>query len=117
MTRNHPPTMTIGDHFRQDPTSWGLRGDPVLWQQLRDMLMARPLPADVAILHLHLDRCFADLTGQRIDTANGPVVGDKFRRPDGGMSNGQISPEFWRETAIPLIERRFIMESTSHANN
>ena len=95
---------TIGDLFQQKPWQWGLRGDPYLWQEMADHFADIPLPDSAAQLKQLLTQLFESLTGQ-------PITAEKFipveRFPRGGMSGGMISPEFWRETAVPLLLTRY----------
>ena len=89
---------------------WGLRGDPLLWGQLRLALAQTPLPATVADLHQHLHATFQDITGHPLVHSQIPLAVSGLRRPNGGMSNGLVSPEFWLETGFPTIERAFSKE-------
>ncbi|MBK7896377.1 MAG: hypothetical protein WAS33_04680 [Candidatus Promineifilaceae bacterium] len=95
---------TISDLFQQKPGQWGLRGDPYLWQEMAEQLATTPLPKTAAQLEQLLTELFETLTGQ-------PITAEKFipveRFPRGGMSGGMVSPEFWRETAVPLLLSRF----------
>jgi hypothetical protein len=100
--------MNIGDLFQPDPPRWGLRGDPMLWQDMRAVLCDRPLPDNVDELRDLLHRSYDALTGHKIDEDESAVRVAAYRREGGGMSNGQVSPAFWRDTAIPLIEKRFL---------
>ncbi len=108
---------TLEDLFQPAPTGWGLRGDPMLWQDMRAVLTGRPLPASAPELRDLLEQSFAVLTGHRIDTGQNPLKITAYKRPAGGMSNGMVSPEFWRETAIPLIEQRFLRETNCNDHN
>jgi hypothetical protein len=108
---------TIDDLFQPAPTGWGLRGDPVLWQEMRAVLAGRPLPASARELRELLEQSFAVLTGHRIGTTDRSLKITAYKKSAGGMSNGMVSPEFWRETAIPLIEQRFLRETNSNDDN
>ena len=95
---------TIGDLFQQKPGQWGLRGDPHLWQEMADHFADTPLPDSTERLEQLLTQLFESLTGQ-------PITAEKFiaveRFPRGGMSGGMVSPEFWRETVVPLLLTRY----------
>lgn len=95
---------TISDLFQQKPGQWGLRGDPFLWQEMANQFTQTPLPQTAEQLEHLLTETFQALTGQ-------PITAEKFipveRFPRGGMSGGMVSPEFWRETAVPLLLKRF----------
>ncbi|MEZ4593224.1 MAG: hypothetical protein R3D55_19075 [Chloroflexota bacterium] len=95
---------TIADLFQQKPSQWGLRGDPHLWQEMANHLAQTPLPDNVEQLEQQLTQLFETLTGKPI-TTEGFIAVERF--PRGGMSGGMVSPEFWRETAVPLLLKRF----------
>ena len=95
---------TIGDLFQQKPGQWGLRGDPYLWQEMADHLAHTPLPQMVEQLEQLLTETFESLTGKPISTEEFIPV-ERF--PRGGMSGGMVSPEFWRETVVPLLLTRY----------
>lgn len=95
---------TIGDLFQDKPWQWGLRGDPYLWEEMQSHFAHTPLPDQAEQLEQLLAQAFETLTGQ-------PIAAEKFiaveRFPRSGMSGGMVSPEFWRETAVPLLLKRF----------
>lgn len=99
---------TIGQLFEEEPSQWGLRGDPFLWRKMRDHLSEVPLPADVTELEATIASAFLELTDHPIsDTENFYV--EEFAH--GGMSSGSICLEFWRERAIPLLRKRYAARS------
>ena len=106
--------MMVSDLFQDRPPRWGLRGDPMLWDDMRAVLSDRPLPADVQALQTLLARAFQALTGTALDCADAALAVEAYHRPCGGMSNGQVSPRFWRDTALPLILARFQREIDLH---
>ncbi len=95
---------TIGQLFEEEPPQWGLRGDPYLWREMRAQLASIPLPPLVSELDEQIERAFQKLTGRPVSTTSMFCV-DQFAH--GGMSNGMISPEFWREQALPLLRSRY----------
>jgi hypothetical protein len=96
-------SATLGQLFDDEPHSWGLRGDPYLWKAMRESFSSVPLPSDAAELEQQLARAFQELTGRPLSTATHFFV-EEFAH--GGMSSGGISPEFWRERALPLLRAR-----------
>lgn len=83
---------------------WGLRGDPPLWEAMQARFETEPLPASADALRSMIAAAFLALTGSPIDSEK-PVYVEAFER--GGMSSGLVSPEFWRETAPPLLLSRW----------
>ena len=100
MTRSIP----VSTFFSEEPSQWGLRGDPYLWGEMRQHFAGVECPDSADELVALIERMFEELTGF-------PLTHQDFFRIEkythGGMSSGMISPEFWRETAIPLLRRRY----------
>jgi molybdenum cofactor cytidylyltransferase len=64
----------------------------------------RPLPETEAELEHEIVRMFKHLTGRSFNERR------EFHVPkydSGGMSSGFISPQFWRNEAMPLLKHRF----------
>ena len=91
--------------FTPEPNQWGLRGDPFLWQFLKEQYQTVELPYPPKALREDILRVFAELTGE-------PPAPDKhyfveqFAKTHVGMSTGWLSGDFWRGTAIPLLMER-----------
>jgi len=81
-----------------------LRGDPYLWREMRLHFEQTPLPATADELDTLIEVTFETLTGHSI-SAKQPFFIERFSH--GGMSSGQVSPDFWRDTVIPLIRARY----------
>ena len=60
-----------------------------------------PAPEDVAAL---IKESFTKLTGFPMSHPD-PIFVERYSH--GGMSSGHVSPEFWRETALPLLLKRY----------
>lgn len=103
---------TIGDLFKVEPSRWGLRGDPFLWLTMRMHFANRPLPSDDTELRLEIESAFESLTGHQISEERSFYV-EQFAH--GGMSSGQIDPEFWRKKALPLLLRRHSRQLAKNA--
>ena len=80
-----------------------MRGDPYLWREMRDRFQDVPLPATVDELAGLIEAAFESLANRPISTGDPVFVA---RYDHGGMSSGQVSPDFWRDTAIPLLRAR-----------
>jgi molybdenum cofactor cytidylyltransferase len=79
---------------------WGLRGDPHLWRDLR------------AFAHPSTEEQFTALITQTYEQLVGAPLSNQqpvfvARYSHGGMSSGHVSPPFWIETAIPLLQQRY----------
>lgn len=98
----------IGDMaglFQDEPSRWGGRGDPYLWEEMASTLAGVPLPATATQCEALLADAFARLVGTALDDAS---VESVFvpRLSHGGMSSGYVSLVFWRATALPLLLSR-----------
>ena len=94
---------TISKLFEDEPAQWGLRGDPCLWEEMKAKLDLIAMPESPADLQRILNSAFVELTGRTWDDSN-PIFIEKYDH--GGMSSGTVCPEFWRDTAIPLVVSR-----------
>jgi len=94
---------TVGQLFEDEPTQWGLRGDPHLWRAMRAQLSSTPLPSLASDLVEQIEQAFQRLTGHPLSTSTTFHLREFSH---GGMSSGAISPEFWREEALPLLRAR-----------
>lgn len=82
--------------------SWGLRGDPHLWKDIKETYGKEII--ELEDVEYHMIEWFFDLTGKTIDCEE-HIYCEKYSH--GGMSSGFLSSRFWKEKAIPaLIERR-----------
>ena len=91
--------------FDKHPDQWGLRGDPSLWAELQAHYQDSAVPDSVSEFRSQLEVLIQQLTGCDLDSDESVHVP---RYDAGGMSSGHVSPEFWREIAIPLLCKRFV---------
>ena len=89
--------------FIKHPKQWGLRGDPLLWAELEAYFQVNELPKSVADFKSRLKILIQQLTSCDLDSNDSVHVP---RYDTGGMSSGHVSPEFWRDIAIPLLCKR-----------
>jgi hypothetical protein len=90
--------------FKQEPTQWGLRGDPFLWRDMKQALSGQPLPATEDQFIALVETTFQRLTGAPMSSEVAIYV-EKYAH--GGMSSGHVDPEFWRELALPQLRSRY----------
>ena len=98
--------------FTPEPDQWGLRGDPFLWQLLKEQYQTVELPYPPKVLREEILRIFADLTGELPEPGKHYYV-DQFAKTHVGMSTGCISGDFWQATAIPLLMERLEQTNSS----
>ncbi|WP_330178681.1 hypothetical protein OHB26_19330 [Nocardia sp. NBC_01503] len=98
--------MTLDELFDREPWQWGLRGDPRLWQELRTRFKNRPIPNEFEwprILESEiLD--LLDMTSDELSRAGvHDIVGVERYFTGSGLSDGSVSPHWWRYTGIPIL--------------
>ncbi len=90
MAHDEAAAMKMADLFDPEPRTWGLRGDPYLWQALREHLSGTDIPASVGEAVALLHAAFGELVG--LDLVGDPVPSVYLERyAHGGMSSGMIS--------------------------
>jgi hypothetical protein len=81
----------IGSIF-VEPEQWGLRGDPYLWNQLRQRFIDNGGPNSIEEFDNLLTFLFQELVGVALATGEEAVFVDRY--DTGGMSSGHVSPEW-----------------------
>ena len=89
--------------FESEPATWGLRGDPYLWREMKAEAPGYPWPASDEVLVEAVRQMFVKLTGEPLE-GDDPVFVEKYSH--GGMSAGHVSRVYWSEIAIPLLVSR-----------
>lgn len=98
-TRPTPPGVSWSP-----PWQWGNRGDPYLWQAMRDHFATIPLPTTAEELNDRLAAAFLALTGRPLDTPDAFFV---MQFAHGGMTSGYVLPSWWRERGFPFVRERW----------
>ena len=98
---------TLSLIFQKEPSRWGLRGDPYLWKEMKDLLENRTYPDTEAEFLALLEQTYEQLTGSSIKDQLSMISVFIERYEHGGMSSGRVSPQFWIETGIPLLRARY----------
>lgn len=96
---------SVSTIFDLEPLQWGLRGDPFLWEYLKEQFQDMLLPYSPQALREDILRTFSTLTGALPATEEDYFV-EQFAPIHVGMSTGWLSGDFWLNTAIPLLMRR-----------
>jgi hypothetical protein len=97
--------VTFDDLFEREPWQWGLRGDPHVWNAMRERLRDRPIPDNVFAVRRALEETFTEVTGAGLSSTTGldeRVSLPRFRTGS-GMSDGMVSLHFWAFTGIPIL--------------
>ncbi|WP_433293558.1 hypothetical protein ACQPZQ_07895 [Pseudonocardia sp. CA-142604] len=101
--------MTVDELFVRQPMTWGLRGDPRVWEEMRKRLCGRELPADFFAARRLFEKTFAEIVG--IDLKGTVGEGDNVYRKElstgSGISDGTVSLHFWKFTGLPILVDRW----------
>jgi hypothetical protein len=98
-------SRTVQMLFEESPLSWGLRGDPYLWKHMAECVSADEWPPTEEAFFARLEGLFRELTGADLSSEDYFIKLQQYAH--GGMSSGMVSPEYWRETAIPCLMERY----------
>lgn len=90
--------------FERKPEQWGLRGDPYLWDDMREELGGRKLDITTRELANQVCKCYENAVGEPL-RYDSKVFVERFAH--GGMSSGYVSGEFWICSGIPLLIDNF----------
>lgn len=97
--------------FSDPPGKWGLKGEPLLWEEFRQRFDAQSAPQTEEKFLEELYDAFEELTGRSVSS-------DTFisvkRYSQGGLGGGLVDPWNWRAVVIPMLARRFREYVASH---
>ena len=86
--------------FERRPSRWGLRGDPYLWDEMKDNCVTRSLDIDEYGIAKFVSEYFEKATGVPL-TFEARAYVERFAH--GGMSSGSIDGGFWISKGIPTL--------------
>ena len=106
MERTNPKLAHL---FEPAPMSWALPGDAALWQAFREHFAGAPMPASSGELDVAVGEAFLRLCNRPIGSDQSFRV-PRFVRPggSGSLSEGAVSPQFWRDRVLPLLKSRWL---------
>lgn len=90
--------------FTPKPTQYGLRGDPFFWSYLEHHFSTIEFPYSEKQLIEDIYNLFNQVSGETLTTEARPYV-NEFAH--GGMSSGCLYGEFWVNTGIPMLVKRY----------
>lgn len=93
------------DIFKSKPSSWGLRGDPELWDYLSERFEKLNDPKNEIEFAEKLNFEFNELLKKGKKMPNDIFWFEKFSQL--GMSGGYVSIEWWTKTGLPLLKKRY----------
>ncbi len=95
--------MKYSELFEPEPEKWGFRGDPFLWREMKEYFGNKNIPESKGELEHSLFKYCSDRCKVSLNMAESAYVEDFDK---GGMTSGQISCKWWRETGLPLLFSR-----------
>jgi hypothetical protein len=98
------PQKDLAQIFENEPPHWGLRGDPYLWREMKNVLGSRAYPNTENELAFLLEQTYEQITGKSVREQD-PIFVERYAH--GGMSSGQVDPRFWIEMGFPLLLARY----------
>jgi hypothetical protein len=90
--------------FQEEPSRWGLRGDPFLWREMKGIIDRYEYPKTEREFTALLGQIYQQLTGVSL-TSHDPAFVERYSH--GGISSGYVSPQFWMEQAMPILLARY----------
>ena len=103
-------SINLSQIFENEPESWGLRGDPFLWEDLKEKLSQYTIEKSNNNIETILKFNFEILTGHNIDHED-QIFLEKYK--NNGMSSGHIDVSGWRNNIIPLLVNNYINLTSS----
>lgn len=88
-----------------EPETWGLRGDPFMWEYLKNHYTDIEVPYSIEKLRSDIFLIFQKFTGKPLERGEEYFVSE-FAPNYGGMSIGQLDGSFWIDEAIPMLLNR-----------
>lgn len=88
-----------------EPETWGLRGDPFLWEYLKKYYADIEIPYSIEQFHSEILLTFQEFTGRPLEKGE-QYMASEFAKVHAGMSTGQLDGSFWIDKAIPLLLSR-----------
>ena len=82
---------------------WGLRGDPLLWREMKANITSKEVHS-ASDFENALHDLFLELTKSMPENDDFIFV-ERYHL--GGMSSGQVSSEFWLKKGIPMLVGRY----------
>ncbi|WP_187703052.1 hypothetical protein [Nocardia yunnanensis] len=98
--------ITFDALFHRTPVQWGLRGDPQLWDALRERFRGQPVPREFWDVRKAVEAGMAEILGIELGAVQSRDA-DHVQIPrfelGFGMTDGTVSLRWWRDTGIPLL--------------
>ncbi|MGV7107005.1 hypothetical protein [Flavobacterium sp. U410] len=95
----------VSKYFEPEPSQWGLRGDPLLWRDMKYKTEKKNIPRTANEFEKMLNKLFKELTGEEPQKGKNIYV-EKYETT--GMSAGMICSDFWLEKGFSLLIQRYI---------
>lgn len=97
---------TMADAFKSEPSQWGLRGDPYVWDRMRELLEGVGVPVDRVEQRRLLRAAFRTVVGVDVEHEAEEDRVHIAELDHGGQSGGWVDLVTWRERLMPILEAR-----------
>lgn len=98
MCRKEP--VFVATIFDDEPKQWGLRGDPYLWNDMREAFSKIAFPISNDDFTKQFKLLYIKFTGVSL-TSDCRIFITQYSH--GGLSSGQISSDFWNNQGLPML--------------
>lgn len=100
---------TVHTIFVNKPTTWGLRGDPHLWDAMEQKLSNNLLPENSFVMLNMLKDTFKFFVEQNLDEVGVDKVFVPQFKSGEGHSDGYVSLTVWRDKLIPYLMQQYFL--------
>lgn len=101
--------------FENKPNAWGLRGDPELWNELKNRFRGFDYSISPEIFNDILEQNFNSIV-EKGEKKDKDTVYFKSYSPE-GMSGGHISLEWWIKSGLPMLKEYYLRKHDEFYKN
>ncbi|MET4080344.1 hypothetical protein ABIB40_000284 [Pedobacter sp. UYP30] len=96
--------LPLSTLFTEKPATWELKGDPLLWNEMKLKIDSFQRPQTEESFAELLSDLFLNLTGNKLEP-NKKVFVERFGT--GETASGLVSTDFWLGSALEMLKKRF----------
>jgi hypothetical protein len=91
--------------FEKEPLTWSLRGDPELWQELKNRFRGFDYSVNPETFNEILTRHFNAIIEKGIKISEDTIFFETYSKK--GMSGGHVSLEWWYQKGLPILRETY----------
>jgi hypothetical protein len=96
--------MKLSGIFETKPWQMGLRGDPFLWNEMKDTFGELDISESEEEFLALFAQTYQNLTGKPLSNKE-PIYVERYAH--GGMSSGLVCPEFWNGKGLEFLKEKY----------